>query len=89
MRSPIHDVVRTGLGQQLIEDVDLVHLAVADVDEGRDAAAQVEQRVQVDRSLVERKGAHGNADRHRSMVVVSSASTEFFRSTPNGSSAYV
>jgi hypothetical protein len=41
------DVERTGLGQQLIEDVDLVHLA--DVDEGRDAAAQIEQRVQFDR----------------------------------------
>jgi len=35
----IHDVERTGLGQQLIEDIDLVHLAIADVEEGRDIAA--------------------------------------------------
>ncbi len=34
-----------GLGYQLIEDVDLVHL-VADMDEGRDVAAQIEQRMQ-------------------------------------------
>ena len=49
--APIHDVEGARLGQQLIEDVDLVHLAVADVDEGRDVAAQIEQRVQFDRRL--------------------------------------
>src|SRR5206468_5182087 len=54
--APIHDVERAGLGQQLIEDVDLVHLAVADVDEGRDVAAQIEQRVQFDRRLGRAKG---------------------------------
>src|SRR5208282_21428 len=54
-KAPIHDVERAGLGQQLIEDVDLVHLAVADMDEGRDVAAQVEQRVQLDRLLVRAK----------------------------------
>jgi len=35
----------------LIEDVDLVQFAVADVDENRDIAAQIEQRVQLDRRL--------------------------------------
>ena len=50
-KAPIHDVEGTKLGQQLIEDVDLVHLAVADVDEGRDVAAKIEQRVQFDRRL--------------------------------------
>ncbi len=49
--APIHDVKRTGLGDQLIEDMNLVHLAIADVEEGRDIAAQIEQRVQFDRSL--------------------------------------
>src|SRR5216683_7153783 len=48
-KAPIHDVERPGLGQQLIEDVDLVHLAVADMDEGWDVAAQIEQRMQLDR----------------------------------------
>ena len=47
----IHDVERAGLGQELIEDVDLVHLAVADIDEGRDVPAQIEQGMQLDRSL--------------------------------------
>src|SRR5271155_1282777 len=49
--APIHDVERAGLGQELIEDIDLVHLAVANKDKGRDIAAQIEQRVQFDRGL--------------------------------------
>ena len=49
--APIHDVERAGLGEQLIEDMDLVHLAIADVEEGRNIAAQVEQRVQLDGGL--------------------------------------
>src|SRR6202023_2823464 len=48
-KASIHDVIRTGLGQQLIEDVDLVHLAVADMDEGWNVAAKIEQRMQLDR----------------------------------------
>lgn len=49
--TPIHHIERARLGHQLIEDVDLVQRAVADVDEGRDVAAQIEQGVQLDRSL--------------------------------------
>jgi hypothetical protein len=52
----IHHVERARLGQQLIEDVDLVHLAVADMHESRDVAAQVEQGVQFDRRLGRAKG---------------------------------
>jgi hypothetical protein len=37
----IHDVDGTGLGHQLIEDIDVVQLAVADEDEGRDIAPQI------------------------------------------------
>lgn len=47
----IHDVEGPGLRQQLVEHVDLVHLAVADMDEGRYIPAQIEQRVQLHRSL--------------------------------------
>src|ERR1017187_1172035 len=47
----IHDVESTGLGQQLVEDVDLVHFAIADVDEGGNVAAQIQQRVQFDGRL--------------------------------------
>ena len=49
--APIHDVKRAGLWQQLVEDVDLVHLAIADMDKRRDIATQIEQRVQLDRCL--------------------------------------
>ena len=47
----IHDVESAGLGQQLVEDVDLVHLAITDVNEGGDVAAQIEQRMQLDGCL--------------------------------------
>src|SRR5215472_4145347 len=69
----IHDVEGAGLGQQLIEDVDLVHLAITDVNEGGDVAAQIEQRMQLDGCVGRANTAHGNTDRHRSIVVVSSA----------------
>jgi hypothetical protein len=47
--SAIHDVDGTGLGHQLIEDIDVVQLAVADKDEGWDIAPQIQERVQLDR----------------------------------------
>lgn len=61
-RPPFDDVERTGLGQQLIEDIDLVHLAIPDVNENRDVAAQVEQRVQFNRRL---GGSERSPRKHR------------------------
>ena len=40
--APIHDVEAAGFGDQEIEHIDLVHLAIRDVNEGWDVAAQVE-----------------------------------------------
>ena len=47
--SAIHDVDGTGLGQQRIENIGVMQLAVADEDEGRDIAPQIQERVQLDR----------------------------------------
>ena len=47
----IHDVERAGLGNDLVENVHIVQLAIADMDEAWDVAAQVEQRMQLDRRL--------------------------------------
>ena len=47
----IHHVEGAGLDEQHVEHVDVVQLAVGDVDEGGDAAAQVQQRVQLDGGL--------------------------------------
>ena len=70
----IHDVDRAGFGDQQIERMNVVQLAVRDVNEARDVAAQIEQRVHLHRGLGRsEKCAHGNTDRHRSMVVESSA----------------
>src|SRR5438445_2297562 len=47
----IHDVESARLGQQLVEDVDLVHLAITNGNEGGDVAAQTEQSMQLDGGL--------------------------------------
>ena len=45
----IHHVEGARLGNEHVEDVDIVQFAVGDVDEARDSAAQVEERVQFHR----------------------------------------
>src|ERR1019366_1262079 len=47
----IHDVESAGFRQQSVKDVDLVHLAITDVNEGGNVAAQIEQRMQLDGCL--------------------------------------
>ena len=47
----IHDVKAASFGYQDVEYIDLVHLAIGDVDEGGNVAAQVEQRMHFDGSL--------------------------------------
>ena len=69
----VHDVDGTGFGKQHIESMNVVQLAVRNVDEARNVAAQVEQRVHLHRGLGRTKMPHGNIDKHRSTVVESSA----------------
>src|SRR5262247_971498 len=45
--SSIHDVEGAGLGHEVVEDIDVVILAVADEDKRRNAATQIEQRVEL------------------------------------------
>lgn len=52
----IHDVKRSRFWQQIVENIDLVHLAVADMDKRRNIASQIEQRVQLDGCLGFAKG---------------------------------
>jgi hypothetical protein len=47
----IHQVERARLDHQLVEDIDLVGLAVGDVDEARDRYADIQERVQLDGGL--------------------------------------
>src|SRR3989338_7220328 len=47
----IHDVKAASFGYQDVEHIDLVHLAVGDVDESWNIAAQVEQRMHLDGSF--------------------------------------
>jgi len=47
----IHDINGDRFGEQQIEGVNVVQLAVRDVDEARDVAAQIEQGVHLHRRL--------------------------------------
>jgi len=49
--APVHDVERAGFRPQDVEHVDVVQLAVGDVDESLDVAAQIQQGVPLDRRL--------------------------------------
>jgi hypothetical protein len=84
--APIHDVEGAGLDKQQVQHVDVVHLAVGDVDEGGDRPRRSSSVCNFTAALVERNGAHGNIDRHRSMVVASRAYTVLASSTPKSSS---
>ena len=41
-------ILCAGLGRDPVEHVDVVHLTVSDVDEGRDVSAQIGQRMYLD-----------------------------------------
>src|SRR5262245_43296831 len=71
--SSIHDVEGSWLGHEVIENVDVVKLAVADEDKRGNAATQIEQRVKLHGGLRRSEGAQENTERHRSIVVESSA----------------
>jgi hypothetical protein len=47
----VYDVERPRLQDQDVQNIDLVHLAIADVDEGRNRASEVQQGVQLDGCL--------------------------------------
>ena len=49
--APIHDVKAASFGYQNVEHIDLVHLAIADMNEGWNIAAQVKQRMHLNGSL--------------------------------------
>ena len=45
----IHDVEGSGFGQEQVQDVDVMELAVGNVNECRDMPAEIEQRMKLDR----------------------------------------
>ena len=45
----IHDVEGSGFGQEQIQDVDVMELAVGNMDECRDMGAEIQQSMQLDR----------------------------------------
>lgn len=57
--TPIQQVERTGLDHQVVQNIDLVYLAVGNVNEAEDGAVQVQQRMQFDRGLGRSKRCPG------------------------------
>jgi len=51
----IHHVKRPRLDRQLVEDVDIVHFPVGNVDKARDVAPEIEQRMEFDGTLATTK----------------------------------
>lgn len=49
--APVEQIVRARLDHQLVERIDLVGLAVGDMDERRDTAPKIQQRMQLDRGF--------------------------------------
>jgi len=47
----IHDIKGAGFGQELIQNIDVMHFAVADEDKGGNVAAQIKQRMELDGGL--------------------------------------
>jgi len=69
---PIHDIKRSGFDRKQIQSIDIVQLAVADIDEGGNRPTQIQQRVQLDGPLGPSElGPTEQID--RSIVVESSA----------------
>ena len=69
----IHDVERPRLPRQLVEEVHVVNLARSDNDDGGKVTLEREQRVELDGGFVAAELGLGNSERHRSIVVESSA----------------
>ena len=57
--SPIHYVEGTGLRRELVQNLDIVKLAIADEDERGNVATQIEQGVHFDRRLGRSKRCPG------------------------------
>ena len=67
----VHHVNRAGFGNEQVEDIDVVQLPVGDVDEARDRATQIEQRMHLYGGLGRaekrpRKNRQAQIDRGRS-----------------------
>jgi len=71
--SAIHHVDGARFREEQIERVDIVQLAVRDMDEAGMLPRKSSRVCIFTAALVERKCAQGKTDRHRSMVVESSA----------------
>ena len=70
---PIHDVAGAGLGEELVEDVDVVRFAIGNAINVGMLPRRSNSVCIFTAALCRRNLAQGNSERHRSMVVESRA----------------
>ena len=69
----VHDDIRTGLRNDLIQGLDIMNFAVGDIDEYRNGALDIDHRVQLHCSFGAPKSRPRKQSKHRSIVVESNA----------------
>jgi len=84
----VKNIERPGFEKKLIDDVDIMDLALRNFDHRGNASPQIQKRVLPDCRLVFPEFAQGKRERQRSIVVESRAYTVWAKSTPNESRAY-
>src|SRR5665811_877 len=82
----IHDVNRSSLQGDQVQRKGIAHFTVGNMDKTRDRPRRSSRVCILTAALVERKSAHGNSERHKSIVVLSSAYTVLTKSRPISSS---
>jgi len=72
----IHDIDSASFDYEMIEDSDIVHTSVSNDNHGGNTAPQIQEGMQlVTAPFLLRNSAHGNRERHKSIVVESRAQT--------------
>src|SRR5882672_9135693 len=82
----IHDVNRSCLQGDQVQREGIAHFTVGNMDETGIGPRRSSSVCILTAALVERKSAHGDSERHKSIVVLSSAYTVLTRSRPISSS---
>src|SRR5208283_1908995 len=78
----IHDIDRSGFRRDHVQRAGVAHFANGNMDKTGDRPRRSRSVCILTAALVERKSAHGNNERHKSIVVLSSAYTVLARSIP-------
>lgn len=69
----VHQIVRVGFHRNFVHNFRIVNSSMSKIDECRDRASEIHQRMHFNGTFAMRKVAHGQSLRHNSMVLLSKA----------------